>query len=319
MSKKIIKIAYCGMTIDENLDQSNILLLRIIEAMSNSKIRIVPDFKDADMILAYPYGSGSSIFKVKWFLFQLMKKTFKFKDTTIGFRWILGVGSKPTLFISHENLDRPYWWHTYGSLLINSRLPRLTYWPQEIDASGERFPYWYNYVDWPDYPRSNFYSRYGKLYSLDALIAPLKEDPTRKDEVILIASHLDFPRASILDNIRQTKVVKVFGNAGTSFNGGKYSLMEKYKYALSSENSVGFGYDSEKIPEAWIAGCIPVGVFKNPYSEFNQEVMCEYDGNLNCSAFRAPLLLNIPNLRKIEQYVKNFVEEHLFGNANLSR
>jgi hypothetical protein len=279
----------------------------------------VPDFKNADMILAYPYGSGSSIFKVKWFLFQLIKKTFIIKDTTIGFRWILGVGSKPTLFISHENLDRPYWWHTYGSLLINSRLPRLTYWPQEIDASGARFPYWYNYVDWSDYPRSNFYSRYGKLYSLDALIAPLKEDPIRKDEVILIASHLDFPRASILDNIRKTKVVKVFGNAGTPFNGDKHSLMTKYKYALSSENSVGFGYDSEKIPEAWIAGCIPVGVFKNPYSEFNQEVMCEYDDNLNSPAFRAPLLLNTPNLRKIEQYVKNFVEEHLFGNANLSR
>jgi len=320
MPHKILNIAFSGMLNSIDFDSRNELILRIIESMSKSSVRIVSDYKQADFILAYPYGSGSSLFKLKWFIFQIIRKILNIQDCTNGLRWILGVGSKPTLFISHENLDRPYWWNFYGSLLINSKIPRLTYWPKSIDQIGSRFPYWYNYVDWPDYPRPNFYySRYGRMYSLEDLMSPLKNDPMRKDEAILIASHLDYPRASILEKLSRSKVVKVFGRIGIEFKCGKYYLMREYKYALSCENSVGFGYDSEKIPEAWIAGCIPCGTFLNPYSDFNSEVLYGFELNDNQNAYNKPLLLNKPNLKEIEEYVKNFIEQYYLDNAYLSR
>jgi hypothetical protein len=271
------------------------------------------------MILAYPYGSGKKIFKFKWLVFQIFKKIINIQDCTQGLRWILGVGAKPTLFISHENLDRPYWWRIYGSLIIHSKLPRLTYWPKNIDPEGARFPYWFNYVEWPKYSRPNFYSRFGMLYCLDVLMSPLKEDISRKNEVILIASHLDYPRASILQRLSLTKAVKVFGRAGAIFQGGKYLLMKNYKFSLCCENSLGFGYDSEKIPEAWMAGCIPCGVYPNPYSDFNQEVLYGTEFNDSSDAYIKPLLLKKPNLIEIEEYVKNFIEQYGLGNADLSR
>jgi hypothetical protein len=317
--KKILNIAYSGMPDPINIDVKNMLILRIFEAMSNSEVNIVTDFKSADLILAYPYGSGSIAFKVKWLIFLVIRKILKIQDTTFGLKWILGTGSKPTLFITHENLDRPYWWRIYGELIIHSKISRLTFWPKSIDAGGARFPYWYNYVDWADYPRPNFYSRYGKLYNIEALISPLKEDTDREDAAILIASKLDFPRCSLLERFKSIKLVKVFGNAGLPFSGGKYHLMKHFKYAFCCENSIGFGYDSEKIPEAWIAGCMPCGVHLNPLSDFNPKVVNGLELNQDQAAFRNPLLLNKPNLNEIEEYVKNFIDQYGLSDANLSR
>lgn len=319
MMNKNLKIAFSGMPDALLLDPNNVLILRIIGAISNSTIKIVDNYKSADMVLVYPYGSGSMNFKFKWVIFQIIKKFTKIKDYTDSFRWIIGVRSKPILFISHENLDRPYWWNTYGALIIKSKIPRLTYWPKIIDPNGARFPYWYNYVEWPDYPRQNFYTRYGKLYDIDLLMSPLKNEPNRIEEVVVVASEIDFPRASILKELRNSKVFKIFGRAGLSFYGEKYPLMKKYKYAFCCENSIGFGYDSEKIPEAWIAGCVPYGVFLNPYSDFNLEALNGFEYNDKQNAYRRPLLKNKPNLTEIEEYVKNFIEEYALGNADLSR
>ena len=319
MSEKIINVAYIGVAGVDDKDPENELILRIFAAISNSSVRIVIDPRSADFILAYPYGSGSIIFKFKWFAFQIIKKFFDIQDCTKGLRWILGVGSKPTLFISHENLDRPYWWRIYGELIIKSKIPRLTYWPKDVDAGGVRFPYWYNYAEWKDYPRSNFYTRFGKLYNIEELMSPLKKSLRRIDQAILIASQLDFPRASLLQQLKKTMEVKIFGRAGSSFVGGKYQIMKNYKYAFCCENSIGFGYDSEKIPEAWVAGCIPCGVYLNPYSDFNPSVLNGLESTNSLNAYRSPLLLNAPNLIEIEEYVKIFVDQYGLGNADLSR
>ena len=317
MLKRSLKVAYSGMPGAINIDPRNELILRIIENATNTSIKIVSNFRESDLVLAYPYGSGAISFKLKWIFFQIVKKVFKIKECTNGLRWILGVGSRPSIFISHENLDRPYWWKTYGELVTSSNLPRLTYWPKEIDPNGARFPYWYNYIDWEKYPRNNFYSRFGRLYSIEALMSPLKQDFDRREEVILIASHLDFPRKSLLDNLLTTNSVAIFGRAGTKFVGGKLELMRKYKYAFCCENSVGFGYDSEKVPEAWMAGCIPCGVYLNPYSDFNPEILHFNNSKSDQVIYSSPLLLKKPNLEDIEDYIKQFISQYSIGDANI--
>ena len=317
MLKKGLKVAYSGMPGSINIDPSNELILRIIGDVTNSSIKIVSNCSEADMVLVYPYGSGAISFKLKWIFFQIVKKFLKIKDCTNGLRWILGVRSKPSIFISHENLDRPYWWRIYGELLASSNLPRLTYWPKQIDSKGARFPYWYNYVDWEQYPRTNFYSRFGRLYCIEALMSPLSHDLDRKEEAILIASHLDFPRKSLLDNLLTSKSVAIFGRAGAKFVGGKLNLMRMYKYAFCCENSAGFGYDSEKVPEAWMAGCIPCGVYLNPYSDFNPEILLLINSKNDQIIYNTPLLLKKPNLVEIEDYIKQFISQYSIGDANI--
>jgi hypothetical protein len=90
-----------------------------------------------------------------------------------------------------------------------------------------------------------------------------------------------------------------------------------YKYAFCCENSSGFGYDSEKIPEAWMAGCIPCGVYLNPYSDFNPEILNLNNSKSDQVIYSIPLLLKKPNLVEIENYIKQFISQFNIGDANI--
>jgi hypothetical protein len=316
MPKKILKIAYRGIANSKEVDLENDLLLRIISRVSGSEVQVVDSIYQADLILAYPYESGRLFFRLKWIFATLFKKKFGQAGATILFKWLIGASNKPVIFVSHENLDRPYWWKTYGNFLISSDVPRLTFWPKNIDPFGARFPYWYNYINWDSYPRRNFYTRYGKLYDLDKLMSPLHHDATRDSNAVMISSHLDFPRAALLKNIKTNIKVDVYGGAGLSFDGPKYDLMTKYRYAFCPENSVGYGYDTEKIPEAWIAGCIPLGIYLNPFSEFNSEIVGLKNYDLE-SAHQVPLLLKKPTLIEIEEYIEKVIRQYDLSNTYL--
>lgn len=299
------------------MNSNNNLLLRIFEKVSGCKLIHVNSVRESDFVLAYPYGSAEFKFKIKWIIAFILRRLFQVKSTSF-LSWVLGVGNKPTLFVSHENLDRPYWWGTYGKLLLNSNLPRLTFWPKEIDPKGARFPYWYNYIQWDAYPRENFYNRFGRLYTIRELMAPLKMDLGREKKALCISSHLDYPRLALLENLKLSLPVDLYGNAGKSFLGDKYSLMSKYRYAFCPENSAGYGYDTEKIPEAWAAGCIPLCGYLNPYSDFNPEILKLNKGNEEL-LLSTPLLLQEPTLNEIEEYVAEFIQQHHIGDADLQR
>lgn len=299
---KNINIKYLGF--DFSVSAETDLLLRIIANVSKRNVLIVDSTKDADLIIVHPYVIRGSLYKIKWvlnFLFnRIAPNLFGKKD---ALRWFIGTGTKKVLFVSHENLDRPYWWNMIGKFLIESNVARLTYWPREIDSCGERFPYWYNYVDWPDYKRPNFYRRFGRLYRIDELMAPLPFQTDRQNRCVSISSHLEYPRASLLQSTRRMVEVDSYGASGMNFDGSKIDLMQKYRYAFCPENSTGYGYDTEKLPEAWVAGCIPLGVSTNPFSDFNPNVI-HNGGKTQDIHFSEPLLLKEPRLDAIEEYVR---------------
>jgi hypothetical protein len=54
-------------------------------------------------------------------------------------------------------------------------------------------------------------------------------------------------------------------------HGKKIDVLRKYKYCVVTENSTGYGYETEKTPDAVTAGCVPIGFIANPWSEFNAE------------------------------------------------
>jgi hypothetical protein len=307
---KHISIAYIGGGWRGGIDCKNDLLLRIIERVSGRPVHVVSLIKEADFVLVYPYIAGSLQFRIKWLVSIFLRKVIKFKDLSRLFRWMINVADKPILFVSHENLDRPYWWRMLGDFLVSSNIPRLTFWPHQIDPIGARFPYWYNYLDWDDYPRDNFYTRFGRLYTARELMSTLKSEGNRKDAVVVISSHLDYPRHALLNDVKRKMQVDVWGGAGIKFSGGKFELMQKYKYAFCPENSTGYGYDTEKLPEAWISGCVPVGIYLNPFSDFNPDIINYLKSDAD-NLIMPPLLLKKPALTEVESYVKKFLEKYL--------
>jgi hypothetical protein len=282
------------------------LLLLIIQKLTGKKVKLSSNIKDADLVIAYPYITSSLFFKFKWLLSMLAATLHLIDRDAINLRWLLGVKNKKVLFVSHENLNRPYWWNMLGKFLITSNLPRLTFWPTEVDPSGERFPYWYNYIDWPSYSRNAGYPRFGRLYKISELCSPLSPTPNRLDRVITISSHLDHPRSALLKTLQLKFNIDVFGAAGSRLDGPKLDVMQRYKFAFCPENSAGFGYETEKIPEAWVAGCIPIGIFLNPFSQFNPKLVSIDPFNPE-SYINLKLLEHEPSLSEIENYVRKII------------
>ena len=299
----LFRIGYIGANRSPGDNLENDLLCRIIKKVSGRDIGVVERAKDADLILIYPYITANKIFLIKWIFAVLVKKIFNLKDCATLFRWMVGVKKTPILFVCHENLDRPYWWKMFGNFLVKADIPRLTFWPRHIDPRGCRFPYWYNYVDWQNYPRDSIYSRFGRLYKISELMAPLNSDGIRKSAAVLISSHLDHPRKALVAAVERDVKVEVYGAAGAIFSGPKLGIMKKYRYAFCAENSVGYGYDTEKIPEAWVAGCIPLAVYLNPFSDFNPAALRTSKCDLSAPSNEA-LLEKEPSLDGVEAYVK---------------
>lgn len=299
-----MKIKFLGRQNGTQKERDADLLLRIIGKVSQSTIQITDQTEDADLVIVYPYVVGRFFYRLRWIAVQIWSRVRAQtkKPNTNTLRWLLCLGDAKVLFVSHENLDRPFWWGWVGRYLAESDIPRLTFWPKEIDPNGVRFPYWYNYIDWPSYPRENIYERFGRLYQIDELMRPLQVQENRLSYAVAIGSHYDYPRMALLKSVMKTMQVDCYGDMAKRFSGSKLDLMKKYKYAFCPENSVGYGYDTEKIPEAWVAGCIPVGVYLNPYSEFNPEIFKKIINN----SFNddKPLLLKEPDLKEIEEYVR---------------
>lgn len=300
---KPLNISYIGAGRSPGSLVEGDLLLLILQKVSGRKVVINKNWRDADLILVYPYISGQILFRLRWVIAAVVKKCFKVGDCTKLFRWLLGVANVPVLFVSHENLDRPFWWKMFGNFLVQSDIPRLTFWPKQIDSRGCRFPYWYNYVMWDEYPRIPHYPRFGRFYKISELMEPPKCDPSRKDLAVLISSHLDHPRDALVKAFRMHRDLDIYGGAGLAFQGSKLDIMKDYKFAFCVENSVGFGYDTEKLPEAWVAGCVPLGVYLNPFSDFNPAVV-DINPSDPTSYARVPLLKTEPSLDEIEAYVK---------------
>jgi hypothetical protein len=209
------------------------------------------------------------------------------------------------LVVSFENLQHAAW-ARFGSLLMQSKVPRLTFFPSEIDPTGERFPYWWNYLDWPDLARRRaVYRRYGRLYSLARLMEPIRHTEGRLERACWVGSNDDAqPRKFLRALVDANYGLDVFGPAGEPFEGPKLEILARYKFSLAAENSFGFGYDSEKVPEVWDAGCVPVGGFPQPYSDFNPKVL---DLRNPEASFSEPLLLRPPNPDRVLQYLDRLV------------
>lgn len=214
--------------------------------------------------------------------------------------------SSKVLAVSHENLDRAPW-TLFGDALRSTDLPRLTFWPRSIDPIGFRFPYWWSYVDWPDIPRPRdvSHSRFGEAYDLETLCSPQElELKDRHDRAVWLTNHLDFPRDQIRNHLQQYVQVDIVQDIPW---GSKASLLRTYRYCVVSENSPGYGYETEKLPEARLAGCVPIGYEANPFSQFREDSYFFSPPRVLPERL-PPLLKSRPNLGPFLEYLASVID-----------
>lgn len=285
----------------KNID--NDLLLRVLSMVTDSSIKVVEP-SHAELVVVYPYRwpfrstlAGAALQSLhrkvlrRWGPEQTLRSLYRLPRRT------------KLLFVSPENLERRPW-QVLGNIVSQTDIPRLTFWPEVIDPSGFRFPYWWNYVEWVEIPRPEFSrsTRFGALYDLDTLLsdwAPPQHPRSRQERAIWLVQHLDFPRQQVLEQLRRTIDVDVVSNVPF---GKKMAVLETYKYCVVTENSVGYGYETEKLPEARLSGCIPIGFIGNPLTEFNPDAAL-FGVPKGGVQRLPPLLRNRPDINSLFSYL----------------
>jgi hypothetical protein len=130
-----------------------------------------------------------------------------------------------------------------------------------------RLPYWMEMIDWShEGLTESINPRYGRLLSLDRLMKPLGTDfQQRLQKMAMITSHLNEPRKMLYEHLSSFLPIDGFGpyfdkniRSHHQSNFTKYDLLQQYAFNLCPENSIYPGYITEKIPEAFCAGCIPI-------------------------------------------------------------
>jgi hypothetical protein len=162
-----------------------------------------------------------------------------------------------TLFHTAENLRHN---HIKADFAISYDL--------DIDSDRHfRLPYWMEMIDWSHEGLvGNRNPRYGALLKLERLQAPLGDQfLKRAQKAVLISSHLQEPRAACLSALQELMPVDGMGpyfnkdikHHHTS-NFLKKQILQEYAFNLCPENGMYPGYVTEKIPEAFAAGCLPI-------------------------------------------------------------
>lgn len=129
-----------------------------------------------------------------------------------------------------------------------------------------RFPYWKWHLQYPGITPTLKYSRYGMPLSLERLTNPISEfySPCqlrqRRNRAVMFSTHLKKPRKSLFALTNQAIGCDGYGRAFVSGQRikSKINVLEEYRFSLCPENQIGDGYITEKVPEAFHSGTIPI-------------------------------------------------------------
>ncbi len=137
-----------------------------------------------------------------------------------------------------------------------------------VDPRHHRLPYWMQILDWSHegISHANRWQRFGAPIPVTRLLAPLgaafRERPR---EAVIFSRHQREPRRTLVEAVRRvmpiTGLGRGFGPAAYGRNaraGAKAEVLRDFAFCLCPENSLYPGYYTEKIPEAFAAGSVPL-------------------------------------------------------------
>ena len=200
-----------------------------------------------------------------------------------------------------------------------------------------RAPYWMEMVDWSsEGVTGNQNPRYGRLLDLDRLLQPLGDDFLKRPPIAAIfASHLREPRGTLLKAVKKQIEVREFGmsfnpNIKNHLESGiiKYDELQHFAFNLCPENGMFPGYYTEKIPEAFMAGCLPISwADENVKVDFNPKAFINL-APMSANGFQdlgellhskdtlykyasEPLLIHRPTLDPLKYFLCNLLKTAL--------
>ena len=236
-------------------------------------------------------------------------------------RILMGIQQKSDFFITGEN-KRPQ---------FGFSKKHIGFWRRYKNRRDIfRFPYWMWHLNWPELRVVPKYNRYGMPLSIDRLMKPICESydraqlESRLNRAVIFSMHLREPRKKLYKLTNHAVGCDGFGGAFGKDNRSnpKMPIMEMYRYSLCPENSVGDGYITEKVPESFHAGCIPItwshpddlqedfnpnavvnlyGLDDDHVTELLEEV--SQAGDYYRRLIREPLLLRRPSLSPLVDFI----------------
>lgn len=239
-------------------------------------------------------------------------------------RRLQGSNRPLTLFQTGENLRHDHFICDYA----------LSFDLAVSNTKHYRFPYWMEMVDWShEGITGNTNQRFGSLLKLDRLQQPLGTRFLQKPrKAAIFASHIREPRATLIRVLHAHVEVQGFGSVFNSTvvhhsNSGftKLEVLKDFAFNLCPENSMYPGYYTEKIPEAFMADCLPITwTDSNIFVDFNPAAILNLApltaGNfafleeqlrvLSLSAYAdQPLLIQSPSLDGLKSFLSNLLHE----------
>lgn len=173
-----------------------------------------------------------------------------------------------------------------------------------------RFPYWMEMLDWShEGITGNTNPRYGELMKISTLMSPLgKQFLARGNSCAMLSSHLREPRGSLYRAIEKIISTQGFGShfdksIKDHHSSGflKKDILEKFSFNLCPENGLYPGYYTEKIPEAFNSGCLPITwADENISADFNPNALINML-NLAESGYES-ISLTLLNPKILERY-----------------
>lgn len=177
-----------------------------------------------------------------------------------------------------------------------------------------RMPHWMLSLDWSaqGFPVPTPHPRIRRRAMPEEMTRPLgRETMKRPNNVALFTTHLNEPRATLWHATQEViPNAKGFGpyfdkNINNHNNSPfkKDDILNRFKYNLCPENSLYPGYYTEKVVEAYAAGCIPI-TWADPHIsvDFNPEAIINMH-DFASTGYAAGLreALSDDNIRKLTQ------------------
>jgi len=196
-----------------------------------------------------------------------------------------------------------------------------------------RLPFWMEFLDWSrEGLTGNTNPRFGRLLSVNELLRPLGNSfLSREKKAVMFSSHLRGPRRGVYEGLSAIMPVDGMGpifdhliadHNHSSFT--KESVLKSYAFNLCPENGLYPGYYTEKIPEAFAAGALPIAwTDSNVQMDFNPRAFINlqpyayehYQTPLNMlldqqylnSFCDQPLLLKTPTLDPLKEFMREIL------------
>jgi hypothetical protein len=159
-------------------------------------------------------------------------------------------------FITGENRDNPT---DLATKCIGFRIP--------TSGAELRFPYWQWYLTWQGFETDPPYRRFGTRLSIDRLMTPISESfealsreefDQMNSKAVLLTSHFKRHRRRLWRITNTVLGCDAFGRKIRPTDLPKRELLAPYPFNLCPENKAEQGYITEKTPEAFLSGCVPI-------------------------------------------------------------